>query len=94
MVVEDDDQVTCTYSVKYSLATQQIVELQFASKSEMQVDLIFLSHLVQEAGKMKINLLFTESHEGRHHHKQEQTNQWPESKKEGSVQIERIKRDN
>lgn len=37
------------------------------------LDLVFLSHLVQEAGEMKINVLFTESHEGRHHRKQNKT---------------------
>lgn len=37
------------------------------------LDLVFLSHLVQEAGEMKISVLFTESHEGRHHRKQNKT---------------------
>lgn len=52
-----------------------------------------LSHLVQEAGKMKINLLFTES-QRRPTSPQAKQNSWPESKQEGSVQIgEKKKKD-
>lgn len=44
------------------------------SKSEMQRNefCFSVSKLVQKAEKMKIHWPFTESHEGRHHHKQEQ----------------------